>query len=85
MNSWENLQILPMGNVRIFRRIHKNDTTFLKMCVVREHLVNSWENLQILPMESVRLFRIIRKNDAPFLKTCVFFAEFAEIRIFTRN
>ena len=31
----ENLQILPMGNVRHFRRIHKNDTLFLKMFVFR--------------------------------------------------
>ena len=37
---YENLQILPLGNVRLFRRIRKNDTLFLKMCVFREHLVN---------------------------------------------
>ena len=40
MNSWENLQILPMGNVRHFRRIRKNDALFLKMCVFREILLN---------------------------------------------
>ena len=33
VNSLENLQILPMGNVRHFRRIRKNDVPFLKMCV----------------------------------------------------
>ena len=37
---YENLQILPMGNVRHFRRIRKNDILFLKMCVFREYLVN---------------------------------------------
>ena len=26
-----NLQILPLGNVRLFRRIRKHDTLFLKM------------------------------------------------------
>ena len=80
---YENLQILPLGNVRLFRRIRKNDTLFLKMCVFREHLVNlcvfrgnlvnSLENLQILPLGSVCLFRRIHKNVVPFLKTCVFF------------
>ena len=40
MNSWENLQILPMGNVRHFRRIHENDALFLKMCVFCENSVN---------------------------------------------
>ena len=59
-----NLQILPMGNVRHFRRIRKNDTLFLKMCVFREKIVNSLENLQILPMGNVRHFRRIRENDA---------------------
>ena len=29
----ENLQILPLGNVRLFRRIRKNDTPCLKQCV----------------------------------------------------
>ena len=29
----ENIQILPMGNVRHFRRILKNDAPFLKTCV----------------------------------------------------
>ena len=95
MNSWGNLQILPLGNVRLFRIIRKNDILFLKMCVLREHLVNlcvfrgnlvkSWENLQILPLGNVRLFRRIRKNDTPFLKTCVFFAELTEINIFHRR
>ena len=84
MEHLEDLQILPLGNVRLFRRIRKNDIIFLKMfafrehlvnlCVFRLHLVNYWENLQILPLGNVRLFRIIRKNDGPFLKTCVFFA-----------
>ena len=68
----ENLQILPMGNVRHFRRIHENDTLFLKIFVFRRNLVNSWENLQILPMGNVRHFRRIRKNDARFLNMCVF-------------
>ena len=72
MNYSENLQILPLGNVRLFRRIRKNDTLFLKMCVFREHLVNLCvfrgnlvkylENLQILPMGSVRHFRRIHEN-----------------------
>ena len=31
------LQILPLGNVRHFRRIRKNDTLFLKMCVFVEN------------------------------------------------
>ena len=64
-------QILPMGNVRLFRRIRKNETIFLKMCVFRGNLVNSWENLQIIPLGNVRLFRRIRKNDAFFLKITV--------------
>ena len=87
MNSWENLQILPMGNVIHFRRIHKNDVLFLKICVFREYLVNLYvfrknppltphpqfyKNLQILPMENVRHFRRIHKNDALFLKMYVF-------------
>ena len=62
----ENLRILPMGDVRHFRRIHENDNIFLKMCVFREHLVNSLENLQILPVGNVRHFRRIRKNVGPF-------------------
>ena len=62
----EHLQILPMGNVRHFRRIRKNDTLFQKMCAVCGKLVNYLENLQILPLGNVRLFRIIRKN-ATFL------------------
>ena len=62
----ENLQILPMGNVRHFRRIHENDTPFLNICVFRINSVNSWENLQILPMGNVRHFRRIRKNDTLF-------------------
>ena len=57
-----------MGNVRHFRRIHKNEALFLKMYVFRRNLVNSWENLQILPMGNVRHFRRIHKNDALFLK-----------------
>ena len=68
----ENLQILPMGNVRHFRRIRENDAIFLKMCVFRRHLVNSLETLQILPMGNVRHFRRIHKNDTLFLKMCVF-------------
>ena len=40
MNYLENLQIIPMGNVRHFRRIRKNDTLFLKMRVFREHMLN---------------------------------------------
>ena len=36
----QNLQILPMGSVRHFRRIHKNDALFLKMCVFREKIHN---------------------------------------------
>ena len=28
VNSWENLQILPLGNVCLFRRIRKHDTMF---------------------------------------------------------
>ena len=82
VNSWENLQILPLGNVRLFRRIRKNDTLFLKMCVFREqlvnlcvfrgNLVNSWENLQIIPLGNVRIFRRIRKKYVFFLKIAVF-------------
>ena len=40
MKYEEHLQVLPMGNVRHFRRIRENDTLFLKMCVFREHLLN---------------------------------------------
>ena len=74
------MQILPLGNVRHFRRIHKNDTLFLKMCVFRGKLVNNLEHPQILPLGNVRHFRRIRKNDVPFLKTCVFFAEIGNFR-----
>ena len=35
VNSLGNLQILPMVNVRHFRRIRKNGGLFLKMCVLR--------------------------------------------------
>ena len=34
MNYSENLQILPLGHVRLFRRIRKNDGPFLKTCVL---------------------------------------------------
>ena len=68
----ENLQILPMGNVRHFRIIRKTDTLFLKICVFCRNVVNSWENLQILPMGNVRHFRRIHENDIIFLKVCVF-------------
>ena len=40
IDSSENLQILPMGNVCHFRIIHENDILFLKMCVFRWNLVN---------------------------------------------
>ena len=33
VNYLENLQIPPLGNVRLFRRIRKNDGPFLKTCV----------------------------------------------------
>ena len=33
VNYWGNIQIIPLGNVRLFRRIRKNDTPFLKTCV----------------------------------------------------
>ena len=69
---YENLQVLPMGNVRHFRRIRKNDVPFLNMCVCRANLLNYLENLQVLPMGNVRHFRRIRENDIPFLKICVF-------------
>ena len=79
MNSLENPQILPLGNVRLFRRIRKNDTLFLKSCVFREplvnvcifrgNLVNYWETLQILPMGNVHHFRRIHNTDTPFLNT----------------
>ena len=38
--SYENIQILPLGNVRLFRIIHKNDTLFMKINDFPEHLVN---------------------------------------------
>ena len=56
MNSWENLQIIPLGNVRLFRRIRKNDTRFLKAYAFREHLVNYVENLQIITLGNMLLF-----------------------------
>ena len=36
----ENLQIIPMGNVRHFRRIHENDALFLKIYIFREKIHN---------------------------------------------
>ena len=39
LNSSGNLQILPMGNLRHFPIIRKNDTLFLKMYVFRRNLV----------------------------------------------
>ena len=69
----ENLQILPMGNVRHFRRFRKNDDLFCENVRFLYNLVNSWENLQILPLGNVRHFRRIRKNDVLFLKMCVFY------------
>ena len=72
VNALGKLQILPLGNVRLFRRIRKNYTFVLNMCVFREHLVNlcvfrgdlvnSWKLLQIIPLGSVRRFRRIRRN-----------------------
>ena len=78
-------QIRPLGNVRLFRIICKNDIIFLNMCVSRGNLVNYFGNLQIIRLGNVRIFRRIRKHDAPFLKACVFFAEFVEIRMFRRK
>ena len=72
MSSLEKLEILPMGNVRHFRRIHENDILFLKMCVFREHLVNSLENLQILPVGNVRHFRRIHEHDNMFSENVCF-------------
>ena len=79
----------PLANVRLFRRIRKNDTLFLKICAFREHslnlcvvrgnVVNYMENLQIIPLGNVCVFRRNCRNDTPFLETCVFFAEFAGI------
>ena len=66
VNYLENLQILLLGNVRHFRRIHKNDALFPNMCVFSRKFDESLENLQILPMGNVRHFRRIRKNDGPF-------------------
>ena len=79
MTYLENLQILPLGNVRHFRRFRKNDALFLKMCVVLWNLVNSSENLQILPLGNVRHFRRFRKYDALFVKMYVFLLKFREL------
>ena len=76
--------MLPLENVRLFRRIRKHATLVLKMFVFRIILLISLENLQILPLGNVRLFRRIHKNDTPFLKTCAFFTEIAEISICCR-
>ena len=40
VNYLEKLQIIPLGNVHIFRIIRKHEIIFLIMCVFREHLVN---------------------------------------------
>ena len=72
MDTQENLQIPPLGNVRLFRRIHTNVIRFLKMLVFPKICANSWETIQITPLGNARLFRRIRKNDILFLKTCVF-------------
>ena len=80
--------MLPLGNVRLFRRIRKNDTLFLKMCAFREHLVNLCVfhgnlvnylgNLQILPLGNVRHFHRIRKNDTLFSENVRFSLKFSE-------
>ena len=72
-----------MGSVRHFRRIHKNDTLFLKICVFRENLVNSLEHLQILPMGNVRHFRRIHENDTFFLKMYVFRDHLVNLSVFS--
>ena len=81
---YENLQTLPLGNVRLFRRIRRNDTLFLKM-FFRWNLVNYLENLQILPLGNVRLFRRIRKNDTLFLKMCVVREHLVNLCVFRWN
>ena len=64
---YENLQILPLGNVCHFRRIRKNDVLiFLEMCVFPSTFSEFFENLQILPMGNVRHFHIIHKNETIF-------------------
>ena len=39
VNSWENLQIPPLGNVRLFRRIRKNEVIFPDTYVLLHKLV----------------------------------------------
>ena len=85
MNYLENIQILPMGNVRHFRIIHENDTLFLKNYVFRRNLMNSLENLQILPMGNVRHFRRSRTNDVMFLKMFVFREHLVNLCVFRGN
>ena len=74
MHYLEHIQILPLGSVRHFRRIRKNDIIFLKMCVFCLNLVNYLENIQIPPLGNVRNFRIIRKNCACFSENVRFTA-----------
>ena len=72
-----------MGNVRHFRRIHKNYAFFSENVCFSLKFAKFVCFLQVLPMGNVRHFRRIHKNDAPLLKTCVFFAEFTESQLFS--
>ena len=69
----ENLQILPLGNVRLFRRIRRNDVCFLKMCVFRKHSVN----VRVFRRKLMNYFG--KSTNSTLGKRASFFAEFAEM------
>ena len=83
LQFYENLEVLPMGNVRHFRRIHKKYGPFPKKVCFSLNSAEFVCFLQVLPMGNVRHFRRIHKNGAPLLKTGVFFAEFTESQLFS--
>ena len=69
VNYWEHLQIIPLGNVRLFRRNHKNDVSFLKTCVFFAEINRIRRNWTISVKGSFFLRGIGRQF---FLRQCQF-------------
>ena len=69
-----NLQILPMGNVRHFRRIRKNDALLLNIFVFVEIKWILGEIYKLYPWEACAIFAEFAKM-TPFCWTYAFFVE----------
>ena len=59
VNYLENLQILPLGNVRHFRRIRKNDVPFLKTCVFFAEFteISIFRRTSVISVNKVTIFK----------------------------